>query len=167
MNKKLFMGLAVLVFSLALVAGTAFAAGSGGKTIDISTIYMVDSEGSTTQQDICGWNDTPWLYFELPSDAGSNNIVAESWWYDADDVLQGHLVSYDTSTIWQTLGDWDNVKSLDGWTVTAKYTATGPNTNGAGSTGFTVTPEPISTILFLTGGATLGIRRFWKKRMSA
>ncbi|HDK16578.1 MAG TPA: hypothetical protein ENG75_01375 [Nitrospirae bacterium] len=61
MNKKLFMGLAVLVFSLALVAGTAFAAGSGGKTIDISTIYMVDSEGSTTQQGIFGWNDTHWL----------------------------------------------------------------------------------------------------------
>ncbi|MCK5506187.1 MAG: PEP-CTERM sorting domain-containing protein [Thermodesulfovibrionia bacterium] len=28
----------------------------------------------------------------------------------------------------------------------------------------TVVPEPVSTILFVTGGATLGFRRFWKKR---
>jgi hypothetical protein len=27
-----------------------------------------------------------------------------------------------------------------------------------------VVPEPISSILFVTGGVTLGLRRFWKKR---
>jgi hypothetical protein len=27
-----------------------------------------------------------------------------------------------------------------------------------------VTPEPVSSILFVAGGATLGLRRFWKKR---
>ena len=30
-----------------------------------------------------------------------------------------------------------------------------------------VVPEPISSILFIVGGATLGLRRFWKKRRSA
>jgi hypothetical protein len=30
-----------------------------------------------------------------------------------------------------------------------------------------VIPEPISSILFVTGGATLGFRRFWKKRKTA
>lgn len=28
----------------------------------------------------------------------------------------------------------------------------------------TVLPEPVSSILFITGGGTLGLRRFWKKR---
>jgi hypothetical protein len=31
----------------------------------------------------------------------------------------------------------------------------------------TVVPEPISSTLFIIGGATLGFRRFWKKRKSA
>ena len=31
----------------------------------------------------------------------------------------------------------------------------------------TTTPEPISSTLFVVGGATLGFRRFWKKRKSA
>ena len=31
----------------------------------------------------------------------------------------------------------------------------------------TVVPEPISSSLFIIGGATLGIRRFWKKRKTA
>jgi len=31
----------------------------------------------------------------------------------------------------------------------------------------TVVPEPISSTLFIVGGATLGLRRFWKKRKTA
>jgi hypothetical protein len=31
----------------------------------------------------------------------------------------------------------------------------------------TVVPEPISSTLFILGGATLGLRRFWKKRLNA
>ncbi|MBI5663501.1 MAG: hypothetical protein HZC49_00205 [Nitrospirae bacterium] len=37
----------------------------------------------------------------------------------------------------------------------------GNNSGWIGNT--TVAPEPISSVLFLSGGAALGIRRFWKK----
>lgn len=33
--------------------------------------------------------------------------------------------------------------------------------------GLAVAPEPVSSILFVIGGASLGIRRFWKKRETA
>ena len=163
MNKKLFMALAVLVFSLVLVSGTAFA-----KTYNITTVYTVDSYGSTTLQDTYAWDEVPWLYFELPTNAGSNMIVASSSWYDESGDLQ-YSISNDyskgTTQIWQTPGNnWNPL--LGDWSVTASYTAKGPKTNGTGATSFTVTPEPISSILFLTGGATLGFRRFRKKRMS-
>ncbi|HDH11380.1 MAG TPA: hypothetical protein ENG83_04140 [Nitrospirae bacterium] len=36
--------------------------------------------------------------------------------------------------------------------------------DGSVTSGVTVTPEPISSILFLSGGATLGIRRYLKRR---
>lgn len=36
--------------------------------------------------------------------------------------------------------------------------------SGSISGKMTVTPEPISSVLFITGGATLAIRRYWKRR---
>lgn len=38
------------------------------------------------------------------------------------------------------------------------------NEAGAFKVAGTVVPEPISSTLFIVGGATLGLRRFWKKR---
>lgn len=38
----------------------------------------------------------------------------------------------------------------------------GGNSGWVGNT--TVVPEPVSTILFISGGAVLGLRRFWKKK---
>lgn len=32
---------------------------------------------------------------------------------------------------------------------------------------YSIIPEPVSSILFVTGGAALGLRRFWKKRRTA
>ena len=63
--------------------------------------------------------------------------------------------------------------SLDGFSFTIDYQAgsipySAYFDDGMGSitdtSGVTVTPEPISSILFLTGGAILGIRRYLKRK---
>ena len=70
-------------------------------------------------------------------------------------------------------------KATDVWTV--GYNGTILNTTDGGSNWsaqtsgttqslrgiFAVVPEPVSSTLFIIGGATLGFRRFWKKRRTA
>lgn len=163
MYKKLFMVLAVFIFSLAVLAGSAFAA------VTITELYTVGASGDSTLQDTFTLDETPWLYFEVSGGSKWDTYTAESWWFDPGSTQQGYVtIDYagDVTYIWQSLSNWDSVKSAGLWTVDAKYSKSKWNSDTA-NTSFTVTPEPISSILFLTGGATLGFRRFWKKRMSA
>ena len=172
MYKKIFIGLAVLVCVVVLAAGMSFAknAGtSGAEIIDIGTIYMVDSYGSTVQQNFFDLGATPWVYFELPSGAGSQNIAIQtSWNYDGE--LQDFfsmVVQKGTTEVWYSADDWDSMQALGTWCVVAQYDANSPFTSGKGTAKFTVTPEPVSSVLFLAGSATLGFRHFRKKRMNA
>lgn len=163
MYKKLFMVLAVFIFSLAVLAGSAFA------KVSITNLYTVGSSGDSTLQDTFTLYETPWLYFEVSGGSKWNTYASESWWFDPGSTQQGYVtIDYagDVTQIWHSLSNWDSVKSMGLWTVDAEYSEGSWNSDTA-STTFTVTPEPISSILFLTGGATLGFRRFWKKRMNA
>ncbi|GEM_PF-1614850 len=180
MNKRLFTGLMVFLLSVGLVATTAFARGGNTtNTINIEIIYTVGSSGSTAEKTTFSWTEVPWLYFELPSGAGDRNIVTQSWWKDPGNTLQGYIYSSEadgTLRVWHSLGNvkWDQVKTEGQWTIVAQYDATSQNTTGKGTTNFTVTgpppppppviPEPVSSILFLAGAATLGIRRYLNKK---
>lgn len=117
------------------------------------------------------WDETPWLYFQVPIKDPEDINVTMSWWQDP--VGEEYKVKErtpDTIDIWHSLDNWDKVRVLGDWNVRAKYTARGgddTNTTGEGYTSFKVVPEPISSILFLTGGATLVARHYWKKRQSS
>lgn len=156
MAKKLITGLAVILFSMVVLVNSPFA--------DFEQIYMTDADGSTTSKTIFDWDETPWLYLRLPQ-SGLN--VTGALWQDPDSRYYFTYSGRDTAQdIWLTLHNWNDVKKLDLWNVKAVYLYPhNPSDRiGWGSTSFTVTPEPISFILFLVGGATLAARRYYKRR---
>ncbi len=167
MYKKIFIGLVVLVSAVSLAPGTSFA--KTGSEVDIGTIYMVDSYGSTTQQDVFALGVTPWVYFEIPSGVGSRNIAAQTSWYYEGELQESFpvLIREGTTEVWYSLDTWESYQSVGSWCVLAQYDATSPYTTGKGTAKFSVTPEPVSSVLFLAGSATLGFRHFRKKRMNA
>ncbi len=149
------VSLALALFILAAVAVDAFAA--------FEELHMVGSEGSVVSKETFGWDETPWLYLKLPY-AGFN--VTGSWWQDPLNKCSFEGSDPSISPVqWLSLSSWDTVKKLGNWSVNAIYFYGGGNfESGAGSTGFAVTPEPVSTILFLTGGMILAVRKLRRKR---
>lgn len=164
------IGLLVVIFCLVLIAGSAHA------VVPFDAIYMVDSEFSTTQKDIFDFNDpSPWIYLNVPVVPAYNvslsfyvsptddhywtyelNNTGEEIWISLDDGYQGLLPP-------QAI-DWIDIKEIGTWEVTAKYAGCGSGCElNYGTTSFTVVPEPVSSMLFLVGAATLGFRRFRKK----
>ncbi len=152
-SKRMVISLMLALFALAAVTANAFAS--------FDEIYMVDSSGSTTSKGTFGWDETPWLYLNLPS-AGWN--VTGSWWKDPDALyyFTGSSPSTDLEQ-WLTLSDWASVRKIGDWNVNAAYFYS-DGAFGTGSTKFAVVPEPISTILFLSGGALMGGRLLIRRR---
>ncbi|MBI5665932.1 MAG: hypothetical protein HZC49_12730 [Nitrospirae bacterium] len=136
--------------------------------------YMVDASGSTAPKTTFDWNDTPWIYVKLPtsgfyfevnwmnSPTGDNyglSIMSSSQelWISAESGYGGNkFINAGTSAEVTWLND---MREEGDWNVMGSYLYAN-GASGSGSTTFTVTPEPISFILFLAGGAVLGVRRF-------
>ena len=102
-----------------------------------------------------GFDETPWLKINLNStDAGITG-----WW--KQQCSTGHDISENNitmgSTITRPLTKWNWPTSAEAGTYQVKL-------YGYAAQSFTVTPEPVSSILFLIGGASLvGFRRRKKK----
>ncbi len=130
-------------------------AGSVAEASYFEEIYMTNMDGGTTPVDVFDWHEQPWLFVRVPESDPSDQLRVDwSWWHSPDsDITQ----SFDTTTdtvAWLTLDDWDSAKRAGDWQVNAAYFYTGGE-RGGGSTSFTVTPEPVSSVLFLLGGLSL------------
>jgi hypothetical protein len=163
MNKKI-MKVSFIFLIVVLVTNTAFA--------DFN-VFMVSSERGTEKYTF-DWNETPWLYLSLPY-SGLN--VTASWWEAP--VLDGNLFYFvgsgpsSNQEIWLSLDsgvdafgnpiDWFDVRQIGEWHITVGYFYA-DGSLGTASTRFTVTPEPIGSILFITGGATLAIKYYLRRR---
>ena len=174
-NRKAVIAGSIVILLLVLgVANCAYA--------DFTSIFTVSSNGSTTPQSTFTLDQTPWLYVELPE--GNLNWASAAgslWFYDSNIIPKGEATGSDFTSpyareFWLKLDNWDSVAKVGDWHIAAGYELGTPidlcGTNiilpkdaGVGCANFNVTavPEPVSTVLFLLGGATLAVRRLRRK----
>ena len=163
MQSRKFTGTVVFLFFTIILTNSAFA--TYFATFD--EMYMTGGNGSYESKTEFGWTETPWLYLKLP-ETGLNLTGAVWESPDQDYYLTGDIGYGDE--IWLSLGSyWDEIKTAGEWEIKAGFVRpfSSPQA-GFGSTSFSVAlphaPEPVSSILFITGAATLGFRRYCRKR---
>jgi hypothetical protein len=161
MFTRRFVLLTVVLVSLIAFSGLASA---------VTTADIVDADGSSAAQPgtpaTYSWNQSPWLHFESPSSLFTYTV---SWWNFTGDSLKTPSleITSGTTSVWSgfsNFADWSAIRKAGNWTVRADYSTAG----GAGTTGeiafkVNAVPEPISSALFLLGGATLAVRQYRKK----
>jgi len=154
MMKRSIKYLVVVLFTLSIFAGSVFAQ-------DFASFYTVGSSGSTTQQTVFGYGDIPWLYVELDS-TGATAI--NTTWTAPSSAVDNANITIDDGLVeyWITLIDWSSVKEVGDWDIDGLIAPGG----ATASTSFTVVPEPVSSTLFVIGSATLGFRRFKKRKFA-
>jgi len=146
MNKKILCVFSISLFALTIPVRNASASFDAHK--------MVGSSGSFVEKTVFAFNDpSPFLYMRLPA---NGQVFTGSFWRDPDATI------FYTSTTgstpdrdrWVNLTNWATVKKVGEWEVNSNYFYTS-GTTGFGTANFTVTPEPMSALLFLTGGVAL------------
>ena len=151
----------LLVGSLVLLGALGFSGVASADHDGLFHIYPVASSGSVTPQTVFQINDTPFIYLHLPfsgfnavaafweSPSGPSFLTADfssatEYWFSPDD---GTDAAHNPVS-------WNSVKEPGHWDVRSGY-AYLDGTVGGGSTGFTVTPEPLAALLFPFGGLVL------------
>ncbi len=156
MKKLIAVTIAVFVIGL-FITTCAFA--------DI-TLSMVDNENSFTLQPDAtyGWTQKPWLHVNLPSSVLDYTI---GWWSpeSGSPIFNTFKVTSGVTDVWHGISDWNSARALGKWNIRLDYSSGSEFISKNAS--FTITPEPISSALFLLGGAGLISRRFLRKRQKA
>jgi len=166
MKKNISIRLMLVIFSVILT--TVLLTSSAMAWFDtFEEMYMVDAVDSTVQQDIFQLDEIPYLYLKLPEPAFLNFTITW-WWSPSGDDYHTFDFSSGDQELWISLENgysWMDIVEVGDWGVTAAFAGTAGL--GIGQTVFSVVPEPVSSTLFLVGAASLGARRFWKKRKAA
>jgi hypothetical protein len=159
-----------------LVGGKAFAA------FELNTyarMFMTNASGNvvTSSQANFGWNEQPWVYIQFYGNQGSNNIGGSlngaTWTWDGTPTDKSFFKFYSTNKneLWIGFSEsyWQNsMRQAGDWTVSALSLLNDKTSGGCGnlkSFGDTVNfkvnavPEPVSALLFLTGGAAIAAFR--------
>jgi len=150
MNKKFLAAIGFI--SVAVFVNNTFA------NVNYSQMFTVGSSGSTKPKASFSPNEKPTLYLKLPDTTYDFSFTETDWdWLgDEGNSHSPAPVSQAGSDIWVSFSDeqWTQFNREGEWHIDSISTLfdNGNFTSMVtGSTTYTVTPEPVSTVLFLSG----------------
>jgi len=125
-------------------------------------MYTVGSAGSTVQKTEFTLNQNPELYIEFYSTPPAGGLTNQSNLYTVQSPNANIYFPYSSSTTnqyWVSYPGpvWDSVKTVGTWTVTANSFNDGQPLTGQTTFRVNAAPEPVGTVLFLTGGIVMAI----------
>jgi hypothetical protein len=149
---------------------------------DYYRVWMTDKPGvvPALSKTEFGWNEQPWLYVSFfggidPLEKIGSSITTSTWSWDGNPSDSTEKMKFGTTNgLWISFNKayWDSIKQPGEWTVDAS--ALLKDVSGRlggetccnwesfkGQTNFKLNPvpEPVSTILFLAGGAAFAALR--------
>jgi hypothetical protein len=158
----------LLIIAVLAIATTWFGANAFASVQpSFEQIYMTDAAGSHTPKagtiPSFGWAETPYLYVKLGM-GGLSNVIFSLFYQDPQNSTQATPAMQSGDEYWFSPANWNNtgVKNLGAWK--ADLGAHYPGGYLYDSQSFTVTPEPVSSALFLLGGGALALYRYKRKK---
>lgn len=159
----------IFIIPLTILVSLLLANGVFAAPREITSAYTTDS--SENPKTAFQWNETPYLFSTfnfwraLEKEVWISPTLNTYVFSTLDNYLSKDLDS-SRQEILNTLPNWNNRKETGLWTWFARARNGSPN--GQTLTGtFTITPEPVSSVLFLLGGAALFVRHNRSKRLKS
>lgn len=139
---------------------------------DFRKFYTVDSIGSTVEKNTFSLSETPFLFVKLPPVNNERYGEVFTNWIFGSSVQDSANTTgiLGQEKFWLSPLNWSSIAQPGTWLIDGSYFIIKESNDslkkfGNTSYNFTVTPEPISMMLFGLGGAVLGLVGLRRKKI--